>query len=407
MIIKHHKLSILICLACVLLLTSCNEKPTSISYNMLYDTLDIVQTNSFDRNIIRKAESVYTHQRVFNAGAILIGKYGDFSSFNFLRFETMPDSLSYLTPENIDSVVVTMYPARYSLGDTLINFIAFDVYQVDNYWTNETTLDTIYQDPSGKPYITDRLVGSWEGYIHLRDTIDALSFHLDKALFAEWLQLQPDTNAAIVNWGIAFMPRENCSSVQQFKAYQSTELPTETKLKAYFTNKDGKKDTVSFIAAINKSFPSVPEPEEGQLLMQAGVRYNTTFDIDLTSLPDLSGIHLARLKLWYDKESSVIGNMGVDSLFHLSVDIDEENQLSSVGSLDKTTGLYTFYDLVLPMEWTLRNGKEQTLTVSFVSYNDMARQMDRIVFYGMNAADTNKRPKLELVYSTRPSGCNK
>jgi hypothetical protein len=407
MITKHKKLSTIIALAFALLLSSCNEKPTNISYNMLYDTLDIVHTNSFDRNIIRKAESVYTHQRVFNAGAILIGKYGEFNSFNFLRFETLPDTLNYLTPDDIDSVVITMYPGRYALGDTLSNFIAFDVYQVDNYWTNETTIDTIYQDPSGKPYITERSVGSWEGYIHLRDTMDAISFHLDKTLFTEWLQLQPDTNAAVVNWGIAFMPRENCTSVQQFRAYQSMDVPIETKLKAYFTNKDDEKDTVSFIAAINKSFPSAPEPEEGQLLMQAGVRYNTTFDIDLTSLPDLSGIHLARMKLWLDSDNSVIGNLGIDSLFHLSVDLDEENQLSSVGTLDKGTGVYTFYDMVLPMEWVLRNGKEQKLTVSFVSYKDVARELDRVAFYGMDAADTNKRPKLELIYSTRPSGCNK
>jgi hypothetical protein len=407
MIIKHYKLSIIIALAFSMLLTSCNEKPTSISYNMLYDTLDIIQINSFDRNIIRKAESVYTHQRVFNAGAVLIGNYGEFSSFNFLRFESFPDSLSYLTADDVDSVVIAMYPGRYALGDTLSNFIAFDVYQVDSYWTNETTIDTIYQDPTGKPYITDRSVGSWEGYIQLRDTMDAISFQLDKSLFIDWLQLKPDTNEVVTNWGIAFMPRENCTSVQQFRAYQSLDIPIETKLKAYFTNKDGDKDTVSFIAAINKSFPSAPEPEEGQLLMQAGVRYNTTFDIDLTTLPDLSGIHLARMKLWLDSENSVIGNMGIDSLFHLSVDIDEENQLSSVGTLDKGTGLYTFYDMVLPIEWILRNGKEHKLTVSFVSYKDVAREMDRVAFYGMNAADTNKRPKLELIYSTRPSGCNK
>jgi len=407
MIIRQYKFGILIAIAFTLLLYSCNEKPTDISYNMLSDTLDIVHTNSFERELIKKSESVYTHQRIFNAGAILIGNYEEFNSFNFMRFETMPDSLSYLTPDDIDSVVVTMYPGRYALGDTLSNYIGFDVYQVDHYWTNITTLDTIYEDPTGKPYLTDRLVGSWEGLITLKDTLAPISFNLDKSLFSEWLQLQPDTNAAVVNWGIAFMPKENCTSIQQFRAYQSTEIATETTLKAFFTNKDGEKDTVSFIAAINKSFPSAPEPEEGQLIMQAGVRYNTNFDIDLTSIPDLSGIHLARLELWLDSESSTIGNMGVDSLFHISVDLDDETTLSSVGALDRASGLYTFYDMVLPIEWTLRNGKEQTLSVSFVSYNELARQMDRIVFFGMNAADTSKRPKLELVYSTRPTVCNK
>ncbi len=411
MIIKTYKRSSPIAAAFAIFfamfLSSCNEKPTDISYNMLYDTLDIIQINSNDRTLIVAAGSKYKHANVFNAGAILIGKFDEFESMNFMRFETLPDTLHYLTPDDIDSVVITMYPDRYALGDTITNHIAFDVYQVDHYWTNKTTLDTIYEDPSGKPYLTDRLVGSWDGTIELKDTMPPITFQLDKELFAEWVQLQPDTNLAVVNWGIAFMPKENCSKVQQFRAYRSMDEPLETTLKAYFTNDKGEKDTISFIAAINKSFPRAPEPEEGQLIMQAGVRYNTQFNFDLSSLPDLSGIHLARLKLWLDTEKCVFGNLGLDSLFHLNLDLDLETAVSSVGKYDIDNKSYTFYDMVLPMEWLLRNGKNDTLTISFISYNEMARQMDRTVFFGMDAADSNKRPLLEIVYSTRPNACNK
>lgn len=409
MILRTFKSSISVITAIILFfalfLHSCNEKPTDISYDMLYDTLSIIKHTSFEKAYFEGGESVFTPGNIFNAGAVLIGKYQETKSFHFMRFGNFPDTLSYLTPENVDSVVITMYPDRYALGDTNTNRLAFDVYQVDNYWSNQTDLDSIYEDPSGKPYITDRKVGNWEGVIELKDTMDNITFHLDKELFTEWLQLQPDTNAAVINWGIAFMPSENSTKIQLFKAYRSIDDPWETNLTAYYTNDQGESDTLRISAAINKSFASAPEPEENELIMQSGVRYNTRFQVDLTSLPDLSGIHYAKMKLHLNKEKSLYGNMGIDSLLSVNHDMDDESMISSMGYYDKEKNLYIFYDLVMQLEYILRHGKKGDIELDFSSFNEKTRHLDRYSFYGFDAADSTKLPVLEIIYSTRPDAC--
>ena len=68
---------------------------------------------------------------------------------------------------------------------------------------------------------------------------------------------------------------------------------------------------------------------------------------------------------------------------------------------------YIFYDLVLPLEWILRNGKTSELKVEFKDYAEQVRQLDRISFFGFDALDSTKFPVLNIIYSTRPKSCNK
>jgi len=84
---------------------------------------------------------------------------------------------------------------------------------VNTPWTAAANWDSI-----NTPNFMDYQIASYNQKITLEDTMAIIIIDLDKKIIPEWFQLQPDTNIAIVNYGIALIPDDNSSIINTFGA---------------------------------------------------------------------------------------------------------------------------------------------------------------------------------------------
>ena len=182
--------SIAFIFAIIVLLSSCNDKPTDIGAELLPSNADIKTLTSYDTTLLT-GNVVYAGKiESHNRGVIHVGAFRDNSVSSILRQDRVPDSLSYLTENDIDSVILTIYPERYALGDTVSGNYGFDIFKVDRRWSLDTTTwDSLFISP--KNYWENQAIASYEGKITLADTMNPISIRLPKSLAVDWFRTVP------------------------------------------------------------------------------------------------------------------------------------------------------------------------------------------------------------------------
>jgi hypothetical protein len=132
-------------------------------------------------------------------------------------------------------------------------------------------------------------------------------------------------------------------------------------------------------------------------------------------IPDKAGMHRARLKMHVNMEESIWGNNGLDTLLacHLLVAdtlVEKEDIIYRTFNASKfvdSTKTYNFNDLAPFVRYWNRNDEQsdkKNCMVDILQYfeKDLDYQTDRMIFHGIDDPNKDLRPKLTIIYSTRP-----
>lgn len=384
----------------LILLYSCNEKPTDIAYELISDTVSINIISHSDAKLIYGIERETIADCGFNVGNFFVGNARGIETFSVIRFAYFPDSVSYLKESNIEEATLFLFPSRYALGDTLNPTFGFKIKKVEKYWSANANYDSLMATG-----MISYEVGNFEGRINLQDTMKSLEIPLDKRIIADWLQRRTDTNAYVINWGIALFPYSNTNVIHSFngQGIGSVLLPG---LRVIFRDSNNQLDTVSVDAAITSSFIKYPKFDEDKITFQGGLDVRTNIKFDLSMIPPFSGISKMDMQLTIDKENSIIGNLSQIEDFRIDFLPDTAKKLFGnyyyyMEASDTNLTKYYCPSLTSAAEMWNRNDGKGKLQIRGSDMQSLYRRLDRYTFYGINDPDTNKRPKIRVIYTIR------
>lgn len=383
------------------LLSSCNDLPTEVGYDFLGDTVNIKVITQNDAALLYKINMPSYSPSGLNTTKIFCGKALGTTALSLIRFGNIPDTLSYLTEDNILSAEITISPKRYAYGDTVTPNFGFKLKRVENYWSVNSNLDSI--STTG---FFGRDIAEFSGPIKLQDTIDKIVLNLDKKLITEWFALRPDTNKAVINWGLALIPNESSNVIYTFggEGISSTDNNPPV-IKVVFNDKNNKKDSIYLYTGLNASFFDLPPFDKDDIVIQSGLDVRTNLYFDLSMIPNFSGIAKMELELTLNKNKSSFGNFKPKEFFRLDFVSDSLGATASyyyyADKVDSNSVVYKCSSITSAAElWNRFNGKGILLMRS-PDFDSQFQRLDRFVFYGLNEPDSTKRPKVKVIYSTQ------
>ncbi|MGB9701717.1 MAG: hypothetical protein ACPL1A_03195 [Candidatus Kapaibacteriota bacterium] len=384
----------------LLALFSCNELPTDVGFKLINDTITVKVLSSDTLNLIYKTETLEKSPSVVNASILFCGVANQTEALSIIRFAFIPDTLSYLTENDIISAKFFIYPSRYALGDTNNANFGFNVKKVENYWSVNSNWDSV-----SVPGFFSRDVGNYSGAIQLKDTMNSVSLDLDKKLITEWLQLRPDTNAAVINWGIALIPNPNSNVIYSFGGEGvGNNTPTKIPLiQVIYKDKNSNLDTFYLYSALNASFIKYPKPADDAILIQGGLDVRTNLYFDISQIPKLASISKMELELTLDKNKTILGNTTLKDVFRIDFVSDslgaQGNYYYYASKIDSNSYVYRCPSVTSAAElWNRFDGKGK-LQIRASDFTSQYQQLDKLVFYGLNDTDPSKRPKVKIIYT--------
>lgn len=438
-LVKKTQLFLLSLATAFILFTSCSDDPSTVGFSLIYDTLDIIPVTSSDLPLITGAGNYYKFEPMINLPYIMVGKAPNLDdklvSAAIIRFKSFPvligknlDSLKVITgPDRIVSVKFYLYPAKYVIGDTINNHLEFSILKVKNIWDNTSKFIDLFpgEDITTSPnidYSTE--YASYSGNISYKDSlINPLTFEMKKdemaTLVYEWIQKQkrlenflagggkvdslniPDS---IANWGMALVPKGNSNVIRQFYGVGNSDTSYKAHFWITFLNSKNELDSFRLVTALEGTFMNAGEPDLNTITIQGVRTIRGEMKFDLSAIPEFSSIHKAQLELTLNSAKSYFGSQLPDSILYAVTYtegrtgyIQTENYANRVSGTDK----FLFTQFIQPCElWTNRKG---TGTINFVAQGKTVYlKPDRFVFYGIDEADTTKKPRLRLIYSRKP-----
>lgn len=410
---RNFRFFLILGLISIAFLQACNEKPTDISMNLLNETVEVKAITNSDTTMILR-DSVYRPMYpLLNTSAILVGKSNGVTASALIRFGNIPDSLSYLKSTDIESVTLALYPLRYAYGDTNSGNFGFKIYKVNRRWTSDTTsYDSLFVTP--KNYFDNLPIASYSGKMSLKDTMNPIKIELSKDLIVDWFRTVEvkDVNgnkikdSVLINWGIAIVPDDNSSVIYSYHAQGDPNFSTLSSLiRVNYKNKNSIIDSCIMSSAMDVAYMSSTKPD-GEIVLQNGVNWWTKLFIDIRAIPKLSGIHKAQLELFLDSSKSYSGNNGLDSLIQLYLFYNDDYKSPAfqwTGYRVTGTNKYIVPSITSAIQnWNLGVGFGEIVILP-VNQQNLSREVDRLVFYGINNPDKSKRPQLKIFYSLNPN----
>ena len=411
----------------VLFLSGCNDDPTLVGYNLQYDTASFVPIGSDIYPLITEAKPFKQLTHIFNTGATFIGSYNGYKAVTMMLFADIPDSLEYVTSDNIISADLVMTARRYTFGDSISNNLSFKVFKfnrkqwfkIDTTGTSpklDSTLswEKIYGSSSTSDFFDySKTIAQYSQTIPLGDSVQ-ISMPFDKDLITEWFKVWNNVRKNGVKdtiFGISMVPDDASGIIRQFSTVAVGDTGrSKTKIIVSYRDKNSEIKTATLNGVVEASILTGPAPDPGTIALQGALSYRTQLWFDVSQIPKYSSIHTAQLEIYRDDTKCIRGNTTLDSIVVAELDIDAADttlkgyartyagKLTAAGS-DK----YYFYNMSSAVEeWTRRGGKG-ALDFRYYNFNDEYRKMDRLVFHGMNTSDKTKLPKLKIIYSMRPT----
>lgn len=387
----------------VSIFSGCNETPTEITYNLLFDTTSILPVSSDTVNFFRGEETKYVFAKIFNTGAVFVGAFNGYRAGALFRFKeaNLPDTLSWLTEDRIDSVRLVLPFSRYVLGDSINPSFSFKIFLVKEYWTNQITWDSIFNDWQPKSRIEQVPIGSFSGKIELKDSMPEIIVQLQKSFIIDWLRKSKDS---VPIWGILLAPEPSCNIIHQINSqYIAEKEPPHPKIIVNYRFKDESNRIWYIHSAIDASVVQVPPFDTTKILtIQSGYSYRVKIGFDFSSIPLLSAVHYAQLELTIDTVNTLYGNLGLDTIFtggyFENAPIDSIPLVTFYGY---RRGNKVYFEKVsTPVELMLKNTRKGEIYLYSYYWNDV-RSLNRISFYGSDVSDPSKKPKLRIIYSKR------
>lgn len=388
-------------------LASCNDAPTAVGSDIVIDSTIITKVaSSADLPLIEKITVERIGQVRFgdilknlgfgNTTILTGGTTTGQKAYAFLNIGRLADSLKNIDAAKIISTTLILQPTKYALGDTASQF-SFSVHEMkEKRWNNIDTLESIFTPTGVKPEYFDEAtsVASFKGNVDRTKDSLSVEVSLPNTLTAKWFTTSDSST------GLALAPDAASVYIQQFKALNS-DRSSAMNVRIIYTSADGQ-DTLllpvkyhgTFVNAAGAASPS-------DIIIQNGTAYRTAFDFDLTPIEQNASIHSVKFFLTLD--SAVISSnrqrvLLIERIANASGGFNDI--LAATGtSTDATPRKYEFPGLTARIERWLRGTRKGRLYIAMENESETA---DRITFYNITATDTTLRPRLEILYSTRP-----
>lgn len=385
-------------------LQSCNDLPSSPGSSFITDTLTTVVLSSVDTPLLTRAYSGTVKVAMTNGGdkastnIFLLGQTPTAKATTFIRFNLVPDSVNALQEAEIISASLKLQPLKYTFGDTVSNQLKFTVSKINSVWTPAATIDTLLNGN----FLGTQLQ-SFSATIPMGDSLDPIRIPLpDKAALYQWLY----TDSA--KYGLALTPEAGSTVVRQFSLIGIGDINRSSAAIELVYKRSGsdKIDTVDISSAFANTFIEslAPVPDE-RMIVQSGVLYRSHLFFDVSMIPPLATIHRAELVLPWDPATSLLGTSGAPSTLNAYYAVDT-TLLSTdggyaVGTRRTDVNEYLFPNIGTAIERWMRGGINNGL-ILYMPVTSELRELTRLSLYSVNNPDSSKRPRLTIIYSTKP-----
>jgi hypothetical protein len=387
----------------------CNEKLSVVGNNLLSDTLQLTSINSSDSlPLIIGSSSYAKHVSLSGVGNVFIGKTGTTEAFTLSRL-SVPDSVPALTVNDIISatMVVSASNPLYAFGDTTNNQLSFQVVKVLKLWGTTATLDSITPD-----FFDTKPLANYEGKIPLQDSSGIITLDFDKNQVIEWFNLRRQLGVGndSLNYGIAFRANPNSTVIRRFSsgAVGNPDIAQFASLKIVYRKSTGDTSVITMESSYDGTYISALTPTDKSITVQAATAIHSQISFDVSLIPKGVAIQLAGLTLTLDPSRSTVGTTGTEAAIYAEFIDSASNVVQPYyGSrLQDANGNYTneyfFPTLNSALEAMVRRNGKGTITLG-TNPSNYYKRLDKLVFFGLQEADSSKRPRLTVVYSTRPT----
>ncbi len=408
MTIKNY-IFIFIAFIGVLFLGACNDLPTNIGYPL--DTLYLEAISSSTLPLVSSTKTYYNRlDGNWPNPIMLVGKAKDVESYSFLRFGTTKiDTFQYVQESEIISSKLRLYPNRYSFGDSLTTGAAdFGLYETIKAMGDSTTFDTIIAKGGISAYFNPTELGSFTGKIDLKDTIPPIIIELNsQKIIKKWLDMAKDVTSAeaLYKNGITLAPRSNSKVINRFASNFDS-----SRFEVVFNNsKKGRIDTIHIsLQTVSNYSNTTIDLNDSSMYLQYGVSLRGLLSFDLSMIPKYASVISSELEITFDSTRSYYANYGTDTTFSAGdfTNIYIKKPITPYLALRKAgTDKYIFPSITSAIErWVRKDGKG---TIQLIPQRNTSAAteyiyLDRSVFFGQDAKDIDKRPKLKVIYSRRP-----
>jgi hypothetical protein len=395
-------------------LSSCSDDPTSIGYQI--DTLLLNAISSEQEPIILGSRSEeFALDGNFATPFLVIGKANDITAYSIMRFGTTKvDTFEYVNESDIISAKFVLNQNRYAFGDSLSsNNLSFSIRELTNTIFINTTTDSIVSKGGITSYYGSEELGSFNGKFELKDTMASSTFSLPPKIIKKWLGASKDTSSEYAKYknGLVFVPNASSKVVNRFLTQIGNSNATTEIIVEFNNSRKSKLDTIKIPLSLASNFIfNDYKVSDRSLHIQGGKANRGYIDFDLSKLPQFASIIATELTLHLDPQRSINSNFVRDSII-FATDTSRTTKKNPT-ILFEGYKLPNKYEYVFPSitssseRWVRTENKKGTVMFVYSNRRETAIEefynLDRLVFWGVDAPDPTKKPKLKIIYSRRP-----
>jgi len=383
---------------------------------LLQDTVTIYPLSTTNNKLIISLSTFRYHIDVLSNSTINIGKSQNITAVSLISFDEpikKTDTLDFFKDYTINDIIsckIKLVVNKYAFGDSLNpNSLGFKIFRVQNPWYSNTTWDSLMNE---NRIDMSRQLGEFNGTIIQSDSMPNIEIDFDKQTFLDWAKIWSDYKDTTISnkelvWGIALVPSDESSVIRQFSGPYVSGSENFSKLTVIYLDSLGNQDTLDIVISIGKSFYDIPEFDKEEMAVQGSTSLRGIINFDLSMIPPLSAIHTAQMELTINPEKSVSGNFGYDSTLLAGLPIGMEdstiNTFKNYYSAERNGNTFYFKSITSAVKtWNRQTGDDfgkGTIVFFPDGEKNEKQQLDKLIFYGINAPDSSLMPKLKIVYS--------
>lgn len=400
--LKFYTLSLFIAATLSIITIGCADDPSSLGLDFIPpgDTTGVRVFDSYIDTMAISSHMVKYYTNTSSSANLMIGKTGAYDAKGLIKFYGISGDYDSAT---VNSATLTLTYKNYyfpAASSDSLGQIAFDVFSIQQNLNLLTiTLDSVNSGSFG-----NTSQGTFTG----SPTADTqqVTIDLSTQLAKDWLEYAADTAYSVKNYGIVLSPTGASNVIKGFYSGLDGIGDNVTPKLQIIVTKNGDTDTLTMLNSETVSLTDAnltPGAETFQL--QAGVSYVNLLKFDMSRIPSDATINDVQLYLALDDAGSVFTNLTTYTVSSIYIS-DTAGYVTAGGAFnggpDAASGKYmirlTAQFQVSPFQrWLLG---EANYGIMLFAANQQ-RNLDLFSFYGPNATDPNKKPRVVIKYTPR------
>lgn len=377
--------------------TACSEDPNITGYDLLNPS-DSLIINRFDTSIDSTKFYIKQVRQVENFGNLqrfLVGRYDDIVAHSLIRFNFyIPDSVKNAVKNSsisINSARLKLYPV-YRIGDSIQTDYSIEVREILSWWESDYfNIDSL---KSSKYQI-----GSNQIQVSQSDEDSLYIIELSNEVVLNWLQIYASDTLPKPP-GILLSPSPSTKYVKGFASINSGFVITTSIIELIYSMNSAIDtiyiSSVADLHVIEKEIPYTTNKEK--IVLQSGLKEKALLAFDISSIPKNSIVNAAYLRIYLDKNESVLGTSYQDSIYVQIVKDSVNVVIDSASAFVLTKNSNGYYEgniSYFVQKW-IDGVDNQGVILHAV---DPIGGLEKFVFYGPGSPLLEKRAKLIINYS--------